>query len=205
MSLTEARLIQNRESPVVAAYGTYLVALRLEQSGIVATVSAGIVVGWAGQRGRLPQQTMAALDGVWGFAAFMITALTFLLIGRVIGPDLILRSFPLIVAGYVAIMVARALVVYVLIGGTERALPGPRLLPVSHLHVMFWAGLRGAIAIALVLALPQDLPQRDLLTGAVYGIVLLTILLQGTTAGWVIRRAGAIHDRAPSRDAATTT
>ena len=203
MSVTNDRLIQTAIS-VVAAYGTYLVALRFGQSGIVATVSAGIVVGWAGQRGRLPQRTMAALDGVWGFAAFMITALTFLLIGRVIGLDLIVRSVPLIVAGYVAITLARAFVVYVLIGGTERALPGPSLLPVSYLHVMFWAGLRGAIAIALVLALPQDIPERDLLTGAVYGIVLVTILFQGTTAGWVIRRAGAIGDRAPSHDVAST-
>ena len=203
MSVTSDRLIQTAIS-VVAAYGTYLVALRLGQSGIVATVSAGIVVGWAGQHGRLPQRTMAALDGVWGFAAFMITALTFLLIGRVIGLDLIVRSVPLIVAGYVAITLARAFVVYVLIGGTERALPGPSLLPVSYLHVMFWAGLRGAIAIALVLALPQDVPERDLLTGAVYGIVLVTILLQGTTAGWVIRRAGAIGDRVASRGVAST-
>ena len=58
---------------VVAAYGTYLAALRLDQSGIVATVSAGIVVGSAGQRGLLSKATMAALDGVWGFAAFLIT------------------------------------------------------------------------------------------------------------------------------------
>ena len=57
---------------------------------------------------------------------------------------------------------------------------------------MFWAGLRGAVAVALALALPLSLPDRDLLTGAVFGVVLITLLLQGTTAGWVIRRADVI-------------
>ncbi len=65
-------------------------------------------------------------------------------------------------------------------------------LPVGYLHVMFWAGLRGAVAVALALALPLSLPDRDLLTGAVFGVVLITLLVQGTTAGWVIRRAGVI-------------
>lgn len=190
MGSTRDRLLQVAIS-VVAAYGTYLVAFRLGQSGIIATVAAGIAVGWCCQRGLLTRQTMAALDSVWGFAAWLITALTFLLIGLVIGPDLVINAAPLIVAGYVAITLARAFVVYVLIGGTERALPGPSLLPVGYLHVIFWAGLRGAIATALVLALPVDLPQRDLLTGAVYGIVLITILLQGGTVGWLIRRIGA--------------
>jgi CPA1 family monovalent cation:H+ antiporter len=188
MALTTDRLVQATIS-VVAAYGTYLVALRLGESGIIATVMAGVVIGWAGDRGMLPRRTMAALDAVWSFAAYMITALTFLLIGMTIGPELVLRAAPLIAAGFLAITIARVLVVYGLIGGTERALPGPSILPVGHLHVMFWAGLRGAIATALVLALPTDLPQRDLLTGAVYGIVLLTLVVQGTTAGWVIRRS----------------
>lgn len=204
MTLTEDLLVQIAIS-VVAAYGTNLVAARLDESGIIATVATGLVVGWAGHQGRLTRRTMAALDGVWSFVAYMITAVTFLLIGLTIGVDLILGAMPIVLAGYVAITLARAFVVYVVIGGAERALPGPSLLPVAHLHVMFWAGLRGAIATALALALPADVPQRDLLMGAVFGIVLLTILLQGTTAGWLIRRAAADgDDRLGSGSAATT-
>lgn len=202
MGSTRDRLLQVAIS-VVAAYGTYLVAFRLGQVGIIATVAAGIAIGWGCQQGRLTRQTMAALDAVWGFAAWLITALTFLLMGLAIGPELVIKAGPLIAAGYVAITLARAFVVYVLIGGAERALPGPSLLPVGYLHVMFWAGLRGAIAMALVLALPADLPQRDLVTGAVYGIVLITILLQGGTAGWLIRRTGVRSIGAAAEGAAT--
>jgi len=64
--------------------------------------------------------------------------------------------------------------------------------------VMFWAGLRGAIAVALVLALPADLAQHDMIAGAVYGIVLVTLLVQGTTAGWVVRRTGVLGDAGAS-------
>lgn len=175
---------------VIAAYGTYIVADRLHQSGIIATVVVGLVLGNEDSPAPLSERTREALDTVWEFVAFLLTALVFLLVGLVISPTLLVSAAPLIASGFVAITLARAFVVYVVIGGAERLRPGPSLLPVSYLHVMFWAGLRGAVAIALVLALPIDTPERDLLTGAVYGVVLLTLLVQGTTAAWVVRRAG---------------
>ncbi len=175
---------------VVAAYGTYLLADRLHESGIIATVIVGIVLGNEIAPQPLSARTRVALDIVWEFVAFMLTAVTFLLMGLVISPDQLVRAAPIILAGFIAITAARAFVVYVIIGGGERALPRPSLLPLAFLHVMFWSGLRGAVAIALALALPIGLPNRDLLTGAVYGVVLITLLIQGTTAGLVVRRSG---------------
>jgi CPA1 family monovalent cation:H+ antiporter len=57
--------------------------------------------------------------------------------------------------------------------------------------VLFWAGLRGAVSVALALSLPADLPNRDLLQAITFGVVLFTLLVQGTTATWLVRRVGA--------------
>ena len=127
---------------VVAAYGTYLVADRLHESGIIATVMVGLVLGNAGARSRSSERSRDALDAVWEFLAFLLTASCFLLIGLVISADLLGRAVPVIVAGYVAITAARALVVYGLVGGGSRLAARPSRLPTGYLHVMFWSGLR---------------------------------------------------------------
>jgi len=91
-----------------------------------------------------------------------------------------------------AITAGRAIVVYGLLGGAfllgERLGFGPRL-PLGWLHVVFWGGLRGAVAVALALSLPSDLPQRELLQGLTFGVVLFTLLVQGTTAPRLVRWA----------------
>src|SRR5204862_4050684 len=104
--------------------------------------------------------------------------------------------------GIIAILVGRAVVVYGLIGaGTrlfDRVMPGRsgkagedggRSVPVAWLHVVFWAGLRGAVSVALALSLPADLPNRELISGLTFGIVLFTLIVQGSTTGWVVRRS----------------
>ena len=90
-----------------------------------------------------------------------------------------------------AILVGRAVIVYLLLGGVSRLAPRPGLaerVPSGWLHVLFWAGLRGAVAVAMALSLPIDIPQRDLLQEITFGVVLFTLLVQGTTVGWVIDR-----------------
>ncbi len=184
---------------IIAAYGTYLVADSLHWSGIIATVMVGIIIGNPGERLALSERTTEALDLAWETAAFLLTALVFLLVGVVITPAQLVVALPVIAVGYLAMTGARALVVYGLIGAGQRLVPGGRraAMPIGYLHVMFWAGLRGAIAVALVLALPADLAQHDLVAGAVYGIVLVTLLVQGTTVGWVVRRTGVLGNVQP--------
>jgi CPA1 family monovalent cation:H+ antiporter len=182
---------------VVLAYGTYLVADRMGQSGIIATVVAGIVLGTYGRRVGLPAATFAALDQTWEFIAFLLTAFVFLLIGLAISLGTLADSAAAIGLGVVGILVGRAIVVYLILGGASRAVRalgrGPAV-PMAWLHVLFWAGLRGAIAVGLALSLPVDLPERDHLQGIVFGITLFTLIVQGATTDVLLRRLGVRGD-----------
>lgn len=181
---------------LAAAYGTYLVADGLHQSGVIATLVAGLVIGGYGRRVGMSERTREALDTVWAFIAFLLTAFAFLLVGLAISIPQVLGALPAIGWGVVAILVGRAVVVYGLLGGASHLLARARRgrtrpLPVGWLHVLFWAGLRGAVAVAMALSLPPDLPQRALLQEVAFGIVLFTLFVQGSTAELVVRRASA--------------
>jgi CPA1 family monovalent cation:H+ antiporter len=179
---------------LAAAYGTYLVADRLHQSGIIATVVAGVVIGNHGRSIGMSARSQEALDTVWEFFAFLLTALVFLLVGLAIDLARLIDTLPSIIWGVVAILAGRALVIYVLFGPASRLavrLRGGHQVPLAWLHVLFWAGLRGAVAVAMALSLPVDFPERALLQQITFGIVLFTLLVQGTTAEWVIERVGA--------------
>ena len=185
---------------VVLAYGTYLIADAIALSGVIATLVAAGVFG-ATARAGLTARATEAIDVVWEFTAFLLTAGVFLLVGLAIAPQTLVLAAAPIAWGILAILVGRAVVVYGLLGSMSAAIArlGDRrgassAIPPAWLHVLFWAGLRGAVSVALALSLPADLPNRELLQGIVFGIVLFTLIVQGTTSGWVVRRTGAQQD-----------
>lgn len=179
---------------LAAAYGTYILADQIDQSGIIATVVAGLILGNYVRRRGMEARSLEALDTVWEFFAFLVTAIVFLLIGMAISFGDLIDVLPYIAWGVLAILAGRAIVVYGILGGASRltVLTGHRRgVPMAWLHVLFWGGLRGAVAIAMALSLPVDFPQRALLQEITFGIVLFTLLVQGTTIEWLIERVGA--------------
>ncbi|HEV7811135.1 MAG TPA: cation:proton antiporter [Candidatus Limnocylindrales bacterium] len=187
---------------IVLAYGTYLIAASMGWSGVIATLAAASAFGWSAGE-RLTERAREVIDDVWGLVAFLLTAGVFLLVGVSIPASSLASAAGPILAGIAAILLARAIVVYGLLGGASRAVArlsirrapscatGDAPIPVAWLHVLFWAGLRGAVSVALALSLPHGLPNRELLQGITFGVVLFTLLVQGSTAAWLVRRTGA--------------
>lgn len=198
---------------VVLAYGTYLAADALHQSGVIATAVAGIVLGSYGRRHGLSERTEEALDTVWEFVAFLATAFVFLVVGFAIAAHSLVNVAVPVAWAIAATLIGRAVIVYGMLGGwrlarralrtrsgvptatrrASRALRGVRDegdIPFDWLHVVFWSGLRGAVSTALALSLPIDFPNRDQLQGITFGVVLFTLLVQDTTADFVVRRWG---------------
>jgi len=187
---------------LLAAYGTYLVADLLHESGIIASVVAGIVVGNYGRREGVSPRAQDAIDVVWEFLAFVLSGAAFLLIGFAIPLQALTAAVVPIAWGVVAVLLGRAIVVYGLLGGAarlERRMGYSPTLPLAWLHVLNWTGLRGAVATALALSIPEGTPDRETLQGIVFGIVLFTLIVQGTTAERVLRWAG-VHGDATSRE-----
>ena len=196
---------------IACAYGAAVIADGLGQSGIVATAVAGLVVGTYGRRVALSVATEQALDEVWEVAAFVLAALIFLIVGAAIPlPRLVADAGP-VAWGVLAVVLARLLTVYGLLGFGERLLArvgrwrasvargvvaaasarwrprprpeGPSVVPLAWLHVLAFAGLRGSVTVALALALPASLPDRTAIQTLTFGIVVVTLLVVGLLAG----------------------
>lgn len=177
----------------VLAFGAYLVAERLQVSGVLAVVSAGIINGNIGPKGMSPT-TRIVLFNFWEYLAFVANSLVFLLIGLQVNIPQIAAHLEPIGVAVLAVMASRALVVYGLTRlATWRGLPLRSKAPWAYQHVLFWGGLRGAISLALALSLPPALAGRDLLRIMTFGVVLFTLLAQGTTMQLLLRRLGLIR------------
>ena len=172
---------------LVLAFGAYLVAEHFHVSGVLAVVAAGLVSGNLGLRG-MSQTTRVGLFHFWEFAAFIANSLVFLLIGLQVNGSQLTVMWPQIAWAIVAVLTARVLVVYGL-GRITKRLGEP--IPSSWQPVLSWGGLRGAISLALALSLPEALgPARPVLLAMTFGVVLFTLLVQGTTMGALVRGLG---------------
>ena len=189
---TEEHLIETTFT-AVAAYGSFMLAERLQCSPVLATVAAGMYMGNAGMfrsndKRVLSDRGIDVVVAFWDVVAFLINSLIFLLMGITavqtvlpqIGPD----TARIVFLAIAAAVAGRALTVYPLSMLFAR---GPERIERAHQHVLFWGGLRGALALALTFSLPESLPYRLQITQATFGVVAFSILVQGSTITALLR------------------
>ena len=173
------------------AYGSFLIAQRLEMSGPLACVAAGLIHGTYGRRVGMTEPVRRLLDHLWEYLGFVANALVFLLLGFSVELGTIVDDLWPVTVAVVAVLGARMLVT----GLTAWSLPDR--MEVVHTRgeraVLIWGGLRGALTASLALALPLDTPARDLLIAMAFGVVLFSLIVQGLTLPLVIRWAGLAH------------
>jgi len=176
----------------VVAYAAFILAnYYMELSGVMAAVGAGMVVNYYSST-RLTPEVRQYLHQFWGYASFVANSFIFLLLGLTetyLARDLgsIPRLLGYVAAAVFAIMASRALIVFLLVPLLNRL---PRAEPIDWKNqaVMFWGGLRGALPIGLAGSLAWDFPGRSLIIQLTLGVVLFTLLVQGTTIKWLMTR-----------------
>src|SRR5512138_976661 len=167
----------------VLAFGSYLLAESFHVSGVLAVVAAGITNGNTGPRG-MSATTRLVVFNFWEYAAFIANSFVFLLIGLTFDLDVMVANWQAIIWAILAALAARAAGIY---GFSFWA----REIPNKWKHVLFWGGLRGAITLALALSLPETGPLahvRGSLQAMAFGVVLFTLLVQGSSTNWLIKR-----------------
>jgi monovalent cation/hydrogen antiporter len=192
-------------------------------SGVLATVVAGLILGWAAPR-VMGSDTRVLGSGAWQMVIFIVNGLAFLLVGLQLPGVLAVASERPIaeLAGLAAAICATVIAVRLvwvfpatylprlLVPGLARRDPAP---PVGTVVVVGWAGMRGAVSLAAALALPLTvgggpLPERDLVLFLTFAVILVTLLGQGLTLPWLIRTVGigddgsAVHEEVHARQAA---
>jgi CPA1 family monovalent cation:H+ antiporter len=188
------------------AYASYIAADRLGLSGVLASVAAGLVLGWHAPETMGPQTRLQA-RAAWDVLVFLLNSLVFLLIGlslndvvaRVGAASLLDMTAIGLLLGLIAIAV-RMLWVFpaaylprALVPAIRRRDPYP---PWRWLVVIGWTGMRGVVSLAAALAVPHSLPDgspfpgRDAVLFLTFVVILLTLVGQATTLGPLIRVLG---------------
>jgi monovalent cation:H+ antiporter, CPA1 family len=173
----------------VAAYGSFLLAEHFGLSGVLATITAGLVIRNIKSLGTISDRGKEAVQVFWEYIAFVANSLVFLLIGMH-GTDqhFVELWFPAVIA-IVLVTLGRAVAIYPCCLVFSRS---SLRVTMNHQHVLFWGGLRGAVALALALGLPPEVPQRQEIVTVSFAVVAFSVFVQGLTIKPLLRSTGEI-------------
>ncbi len=170
---------------VAVAFGTYQTGQWLQVSGVVAVVVAGLTVGNRGLNQAISASSKITLLNFWEYADFCVNTFIFLLIGLEVDPSLLWRIIPAVLLAILAYQIGRILSVYPLIALSNRFdLP----IPLRWQHVLFLGNIKGSLSMVLALSLPVTLPGRSDLIALVYGAVFVSLIGQGLSLPWLVKR-----------------
>jgi CPA1 family monovalent cation:H+ antiporter len=182
----------------LTAWISYIAAEKLGVSGVLSTVACGMIMGWR-QHDILTALTRTRSMAVWGMVVFVLESLIFILIGlslrgvltRLGGGDALIVLLPPIGAIVAAVIVARFAWIFpttylprALSPSLRKRDPYP---PLAVPFIMSWAGLRGVVSLAAALSLPEGFPGRDFILAVTFAVILVTVLVQGTTLAPLVR------------------
>jgi len=200
---------------ILVPYTAYLAAESVKASGVLAVVACGLYLSRKSAKFFSPQVRLQAW-AVWDSLVFVLNGVVFVLIGL---------QLPYVMSGLAGYSKKELLLYGVLFSGIVILLrllwtyPGAKIAYFIRIHLLHqnektpgaryifvvgWTGMRGVIALAAALSLPEVLAdgkpfaQRDLIVFLTFCVILVTLVLQGLTLPWVIRMLGLAGPKGPN-------
>jgi len=171
----------------IVAYGSFLLSEEIGASGVLATVTAGIVTGSYGTRYGMSTQTRLAVEDFWEYMAFVANTFVFLLVGLQLEITALAQDVLPISLGFLAMLVGRIIAV----GGLFPLIRfGSKPIPAKWSSVLIWGGLKGSLSMVLILGVSTQFEGRELLIRLVFGVVSASLFLQGLSIGPLLKWLG---------------
>ena len=174
---------------IVVAYSSFAISEHIMHlSGVMAVVSSAITLGLLGAN-RIPQREKETVDETWDILALVCNSLLFLLVGLSIDVSLLFSHLDTIFVAIVLVLVARAAGIYTLVPSAVSIFKLPNI-SMREKHIMWWGGLKGGLAIAIVLSIPTTMPGRETLIYVTLGVVIFSLLVNASTVRPLMRKLG---------------
>ncbi|MEE8320478.1 MAG: cation:proton antiporter [Gammaproteobacteria bacterium] len=174
---------------IVLAYASFALAEHfLHVSGVMAVVSAAITLGIFGVS-RMSQAATHLVKETWDVIALVCNSLLFLLVGLSVDISRLVSRTDVILVAIIIMLLARASTVYTMVPATIKLFKLPHV-SLGERHIMWWGGLKGGLAIAIVLSIPLDMAGRSLLLDMTLGVVMFSLLINAPTIRPLIHKLG---------------
>jgi len=164
----------------VVTYLTYIIAEYFEVSGVIAVIFAGLMVGNYGVKIGMSPTTRVSVKDFWEYIAFVINSVVFFIIGLEVSKIDFFSNYYYIALGIVAVLVGRVVSIIVL---TPIISILDKQIEVKWQSIFIWGGVRGALAMALALAIPKEYEYRDMILIMTFGVVGFSLIIQGLSIG----------------------
>jgi CPA1 family monovalent cation:H+ antiporter len=172
---------------IISAYSAFLVAEHfLHVSGVMAVLVTGLSISW--ERCKRVEASQF-VEKLWEFNAYLANILIFLLVGITITVAMFTSHWLAMLIGIVSVLIARAIGIFVVLHLASKL---PYIEPITRGYqaIIFWGGLRGAVVVALALAIPLELEYWYTVQSIAYGVVLFTLFIQAPTIKVLMKWVG---------------